>query len=166
MQVWGAAFTACIYGEAWGPIVPPSRATFSSVIKMGNESAANGQTRKLAGRISSLLCATYRSILSDIQKPYENATRFLQKMYKKILQAVGPQVGGKPSNHVVVWALFAFMFFLAFASLAVRFPAYKVKVAFITTTSVIICTLSLLLWKDFATASNGEFPPSSLRAQP
>lgn len=71
-----------------------------------------------------------------------------------VLQAVGPKVGGKPDSHTVVWALFAFLFFLLFASLAVRFPIYGIKVAFITISSLLICALSVVVWRDFATASD------------
>lgn len=45
-------------------------------------------------------------------------------MYRMMLQAVGPKVGGKPDRDTVVWALFAFLLFLVLVSLAVRFPVY------------------------------------------
>ena len=80
-------------------------------------------------------------------------------MYEKVLDAVGPQPNVKPTNHTVVWALFAFMFFLVSTSLAVRFPTCKVKAAFIATSSVIICVVSFLVWRDFMTASDRKYIP-------
>ena len=125
---------------------------------MVNELEANQQVRKPAWRIPAILSRTYRSVICKFKKPYRQAADLLLKMYDMALQAVGPKAGGMPSNHTVVWALFAFMFFLVFASLAVRFPTYKVKAAFLAISSLLICALSILVWTDFATVSEGEIP--------
>ena len=134
-----------------------SRAFTSSVVKMNSELEARRQARETARLWSSFFDSLHRSVFIGVSRIYGTFTKLLQKMYEKVLQAVGPQPAVKPSNHTVVWALFAFMFYLAFTSIAVRFPTCKVKVAFITTTSVIIFALSFLLWRDFMTASNRKY---------
>lgn len=131
-----------------------SRAPGSLNLKMGDELEANRQPRVPARRIIALLSRTYHSALCELQTISENGATLLLKMYKMVLQAVGPKAGGKPDSHTVVWALFAFLFFLLFASLAVRFPIYSVKVAFVTISSLLICALSVVVWRDFATASD------------
>ena len=147
----GHCLSACTYGEACALDIPSSRATVSSVFKM-DETATRRPT-------SSFLYDLYRSVFTGISKPLGSFTTLLQKMYGKVLHAVGPQPTVKPSNHTVVWALFAFMFFLVSISLAVRFPTCNVKDTFITTASVIICIVSSLVWRDLVTVSDRKYMP-------
>ena len=92
----------------------------------------------------------------NIRAFYICAAELIKRLYAKLLEAVGPQTPGKPSNHTVVWTLFAFVVFLIFASLAVRFPIHVVRVAFTSMSSMIICGLFILVWRDFAAPIVGK----------
>lgn len=158
-RVWGAVSAACRYRGAWPPRLLESRATSSSESRMSNELEANRQTRKPTWRVSARFCHTYHSALHGLQNLHGHAAILLKKLYNKALGAVGPKPGGKPSNHTVVWALFAFMFFLVFASLSARFPTYEVKTVFVTISSIVICALSILVWRDFTAVSESKIAP-------
>lgn len=90
----------------------------------------------------------YHSLLVQLQKIYSLTTGLCERIYRKILAAVGPKHGGKPSSHIVVWTLFTFVTFLVFISLAVQFPRYQVMVAFVSISSIVTCTLSVFVWRD------------------
>lgn len=133
--------------------------------EMGTESEANQQASESNLRGFPSFCDIYRSFLHDLGDLSTRTAEILRKSYKKVLEAVGPKVGGKPSNHTVVWAFFIFTFFLVFASLAVRFPTHNVKIAFVTVSSTMICALCVLMGRDFVTAPEGQ-TPSHLNSPP
>lgn len=160
---WDAVSGTCRYRGAWPPRLLESRATSSLESKMGNELEVNRQPRKPTRRVSALLCLTYHSALHGLQNLHKHAAFLpLKKIYDKALRVVEQKDGGRPSNYTVIWALFAFMFFLVFASLAARFPTYKVKNAFVTISSIVICALSILVWRDFMAASESKITPHVL----
>lgn len=117
---------------------------------MGDEKEASYRSRESAWlSFAAHIDHLYRSLLLHLQQSYNFITELWQGMYHKLLDTVGPKTAGKPSSHTIVWTLFAFMFFLVFASLAVKYPTPKFKIAFILINSTVICALSLLIWRDF-----------------
>lgn len=63
---------------------------------------ANRPPRKPDWHIIALINRTRHSALCGLQNLYANAESLLFKVYQKLLQAVGPKVGGVPSSHTVV----------------------------------------------------------------
>lgn len=121
-----------------------------------HEMEANRQPRESSWHIIAPINRTCQSALCGLQNFYAKAKSLLSEVYQKLLQAVGPKVGGVPSSHTVVWALFGFLCFLVFISLAVRFPTCNVRIAFVTFSTINICAVSTLVWKDCVAASAGK----------
>lgn len=99
---------------------------------MGNDQGTSWQCRQLL----------------RLQETYSLFTGFWKNAYEKIKAAVGPKHDGKPSSHTVVWTLFTFLAFLVFASLAVKFPKYRVKVAFFSVNSIVSFALTIFVGRD------------------
>ena len=117
---------------------------------MGTRRGASRQACETALRVSAnYFIHLFHSLLPRLQKLYKSSKDLFQSLYHKLLKTVGPEHDGKPSGHTVVWTLFAFMFFLVFASLAVKFPTCKLKIAFVSVNTVIVSALSILVWLDF-----------------
>ena len=89
-----------------------------------------------------------RRQLLRLREAYSSIVGLWKNAYKKIKAAVGPKHDGKPSSHTVVWTLFTFMVFLIFASLAVKFPKHRVKVAFVSINSIVSFVLTIFVWRD------------------
>lgn len=115
---------------------PLSQSYFFFVFILGQKIEANRPPRKPGWHIIAPINRTRHSALCGLQNFYAIAKSLLFKVYKKLLQAVGPKVGGVPSSHTVVWALFGFLCFLVFISLAVRFPTCNVRIAFVTVSAI------------------------------
>lgn len=124
---------------------------------MGNEpEASRAPHESVLRRFAAYFVHFYNSLLSRLQRFYNLITGLWQSVYHKLLEIVGPEHSGKPSSHTVVWTLFAFMIFLVFGSLAVKFPTHKVKNALVSINSIIVCALSVSVWRDFR-GNPGEY---------
>lgn len=100
-------------------------------------------------RFTAYYVHLYDSLLPQLQRFYNLITGLWQSVYHKLLEIVGPEHSGKPSSHTVVWTLIAFMIFLVFGSLAVKFPTHEVRIALVSVNSIIICALSISVLRDF-----------------
>ena len=144
-----------------------------SASKTGNDSHTNQEPRQLTlrrfmlglGNLMSRLCA-------NTKMGFHWSNTIIMDMYRSLLHCVGPQSKDnptKPSSHTVVWTLFAFIFYLVFASLAVKFPTYKVKIAFISVTSLILAALACLIWRDlmdYSVRASHRMVPLKARLRP
>ena len=74
----------------------------------------------------------------------------LNVMYERLLLFVGPDdEPTMPSSRTVVWTLITFLAFLILTSLAIRFSTYRMKNAYVSVSSLAICVLIVLLWRDW-----------------
>ena len=70
--------------------------------------------------------------------------------YHLLLRAVGPEIDdGPPSNHIVVWALLVFWFFLSLGGLALKFPTATFRICFTVISSCLTTVLIFCVMIDF-----------------